>query len=274
MAVQSVRGFLDHSGFNLAAGVAFYAILSFIPFFFIVFSLSGHIIGSSERVLATIDDFLAQVFPYYSDLLMAEVTKVSLGSGFYGWLGVAFTVWTGSLVFDSLDYALNVVFDSTRRRSYLKTKLLGLSIFPAAGFFLVLSLFLATIFSGLARLPLAKYLPGLSAVQALLIKVLLAALPYFILFVVLILVFRFVPAVRISYPEASLGAGLATMGWMVEKWVFGLFILPNPNYGVIYGSLKALIILILWIFFSMCLVLFSAEIMAARRWLTNEEQDV
>lgn len=267
---QAWKRFFAHGGLNLAAAVAFYAILSLIPFFFIVVSLAGRILGHSSGFNEVIRAYLDKVIPYYSEVLMTEVSKISLGSGYHGWLGLVFMVWIGSLVFDSLDYALNQAFESPSRRSYLRTKLMSLSVFPAAGFFLILSLFLSGVVSGAGRLHLEQYIPGLNAVQQLVVENIAAALPYLMLMAVIVLLFRLVPSVDVTFPQAAAGAVLCTAGWMVEKWIFGLIILPNPNYGLVYGSLKALIILILWIFFAMCLVLFSAEVLAEYRLMIEK----
>lgn len=269
----SLRRFFRHGGLNLAAAVAFYAILSLIPFFFIAVSLAGRIIGRAEGINDIIRGFLDKVIPYYSDILMGEVAKISLGSGFHAWIGLIFMVWIGSLVFDSLDYALNQVFESPRKRSYLQTKLLSLSIFPASGFFLILSLFMSAVLTGAGSFHLERYIPGLNVVQQLVVNNLAAGLPYLMLIGVLVLLFRIIPSVAITYPQALAGAVFCTGGWMAEKWIFGRIIIPNPNYSVVYGSLKALIILILWIFFAMCLVLFSAEILAEYRRVTAEGEN-
>jgi membrane protein len=271
LILSAGAGFFRHNCFNLAAAVAFYSILSLIPFFFVVVSLAGRLVGSSKPVMDSIDRLLADAIPFYSDLLMNEVTKISLGSGFYGLIGLLFILWTGSLIFDSLEYAFNRVFESPRRRPYLRTKLMGLAVFPAGGFLLTLVFFLSALLGMAESLPVAEYLPFLGRFQTTAIEVALASIPHLFLFAVLVLAFRIVPAIRVSYGQACLGAAISTLGWVVLKLVFGLVIIPNPNYGVVYGSLKAMIILILWIFFAVCLVLFSAELIAARKRISSRE---
>ncbi len=265
LTAEAFKNFFRHGGLNLAASVAFFAILSLIPFFFIVVSLAGRVIGHSERIHQTIQTFLENAIPYYSEILMGEVAKISVGSGLHGVIGVVFMIWIGSLVFDSLDYALNAVFESHRNRSFIKTKLLSFAVFPASGIILILSLFLSTAFTALGRIPAEKYLPALTVVQRFVVEAGMTALPYLLLIGVLVLLYRIVPAVKVTYPQALAGAVVCTAGWAVAKWLFGLVIVPNPTYGVVYGSLTALIVLILWIYFAMCLVLLAAEFIAAYR---------
>ena len=273
VAGGALRGFIGHNCFYLAAAVAFYSILSLIPFFFAIVSIAGRVVGSFGGVHQAINNILADTLPFYSDLLMDEVIKISLGSGFYGLIGILFIIWVGSLVFDSLEFSLNQVFESPRRRPFLKTKLMGLAIFPAGGFLLTLILFASATLGMLRKLPLGDFSSLLSWAQSNLIDLVLGSLPHLLLFGVLVMTFRIVPAVKVSYGQACLGALISLIGWIVMKLIFGLVILPNPNYGIVYGSLKAMIILILWIFFSVCLVLFSAEVIAAYRRLKPREEN-
>ncbi len=272
VVVQKALGnFIGHNCFYLAASVAFYSILSLIPFFFVILSIAGWVVGSFGGVHDTINKILADTIPFYSNLLMNEVMKISLGSGFYGLVGLLFIIWVGSLVYECLEYSLNQVFESPRKRPYLKTKLMGLAIFPAGGFLLTLILFTSALLGTLRSLPVGEYIPFLTGAQTFMVDLTRASLPHLVLFAVLVLTFRIVPAVKVSYGQACLGGLVSLIGWIVMKMIFGLVILPNPNYGIVYGSLKAMIILILWIFFSICLVLFSAEVIAAYRRLKPRE---
>jgi membrane protein len=269
----ALRGFIRHNCFYLAAAVAFYSILSLIPFFFVIVSIAGRVVGSFQGVHEAINKILADTIPFYSDLLMDEVIKISLGSGLYGLVGLLFIIWVGSLVFDSLEFSLNQVFESPRKRPYLKAKLMGLAIFPAGGFLLTLILFTSALLGTIQQLPLGYFSDLFSGAQIFLVDLLRASLPHLVLFAVLVLTFRIVPAVKVSYGQACLGGLVSSIGWMVLRFIFGLVILPNPNYGIVYGSLKAMIILILWLFFSVCLVLLSAEVIAAYRRLRPRESN-
>lgn len=268
---DALKSFLDHGGFNLAASVAFYAVLSFIPVLFLAVSIAGKVLGASPAMTRTVQEFVTNVLPYYSHVLTAEVSRIQLGSGMYAWVGLLFMLWVGSLIFDALEFALNRVFESPRKRTYLRTRLISLTIFPATGLVLIFSLFLSSVFSALGRLQINAYIPGWDRVYHYIVATGLPVLPYLVLFGMLILVYHYVPAVRIGWSQAAVAAGLCTLFWVAERWVFGVVIIPNPNYGVVYGSLRALVILLLWIFFSICLVLFCAEIISAYRRLTDKE---
>jgi hypothetical protein len=68
--------------------------------------------------------------------------------------------------------------------------------------------------------------------------------------------------VRLSWRQWLLGAVCVTALWMVMRSVFVIFLQYNPNYGYAFGSLKAIFLLIVWVYYSFAALLFGAEIMA------------
>jgi hypothetical protein len=68
--------------------------------------------------------------------------------------------------------------------------------------------------------------------------------------------------VRLSWRQWLLGAVCVTVLWTVMRHVFVWFVEYNPNYGYAFGSLKAIFLLIVWVYYSFAVLLFGAEIMA------------
>jgi membrane protein len=72
----------------------------------------------------------------------------------------------------------------------------------------------------------------------------------------------FVP-VRVPLPVLLLGALTITVLLGVIRPVFDLLLKFNPNYGYAFGSLKAIFLLIVWVYYTFAVILFGAELMAA-----------
>jgi uncharacterized BrkB/YihY/UPF0761 family membrane protein len=62
--------------FNLSAALAFYTILSLIPFLFLLISGTAYILGSSESGLMMAQSFLSQVFPHASTLVFEQAKAI------------------------------------------------------------------------------------------------------------------------------------------------------------------------------------------------------
>ena len=110
-----VRSFLRHGCASLAASLAFFSLLSLFPLVFLLlyglsFVVSQDVIG--EQVLLS---FLKGFLPSMGEHVVKELHRVSALET-VRWAVFLTFVWFGALVFYELDYALNVVFESTWRR--------------------------------------------------------------------------------------------------------------------------------------------------------------
>jgi len=68
---------------------------------------------------------------------------------------------------------------------------------------------------------------------------------------------------RIRQRDLLAGALTTTFLWFLLKPSFTLFITFDSSYGVTFGSFKAIFVVIIWIYYSMAVLIFGAEIMAA-----------
>jgi len=76
------------------------------------------------------------------------------------------------------------------------------------------------------------------------------------------MLFRTFAPVRLTWRQWLLGAICVTALGALMRHVFVLFLAYNPDYGYAFGSLKALFVLIVWVYYSFAALLFGAEIMA------------
>src|SRR5690348_3391095 len=109
------KSFLRHGCPSLAASLAFFSLLSLFPLVFLLlygvsFLVSQDVIG--EHFLLS---FLKGFLPSLGERLATELHRISTLDS-VRWLVFLSFFWFGGLVFYELDYALNVVFESARRR--------------------------------------------------------------------------------------------------------------------------------------------------------------
>ena len=74
------------------------------------------------------------------------------------------------------------------------------------------------------------------------------ALPVIPMLFVLTLLFMFVPNQKVKFREAIPGALFSLIAWMVVSAIFSLYVSTMGNYSVLYGSLGAIIVLMLWFY--------------------------
>jgi len=253
-----VRSFLRHGCASLAASLAFFSLLSLFPLVFLLlyglsFVVSQDVIG--EQVLLS---FLKGFLPSLGEHVVKELHRVSALET-VRWAVFLTFVWFGGLVFYELDYALNVVFESTWRRHPLISTGIAIASLAATEVVLLLSFGATQIVDFLTR-----YAPRLWGLDLLALAAhdlsLTYTIPFALAFVAVMVLYRLVPRRRPQWREAMIGALTFSLLWVGAKLLFVTYSTYATVYGDLYGSLVEVILLLLWVYYSAALLLFGAEV--------------
>lgn len=261
---ESCRAFLQDGCDNLSAALAFYTILSMIPILFLLISAAGYLFGSSEEVHQMALSFFERFFPQASALIFREVKAISQRAGVLGWVGILSMIWTASIIFSSLEFAMGVVFRVEERRSFLRSKLLALSMIPASAVVFSLSLFVTAFSEVIQTLDLKLFGKDLGN-SALLEFIVGYAFPYLILALAFTAIYKIIPNISISFRHSLVGGASCAFLFELAKHFFTWYLTSSKPYSVIYGSLEAIVILVVWVFYSSNILLFCAEVVSAYR---------
>jgi membrane protein len=209
-------------------------------------------------------NFINQVIPKTGLLIFREVQAISQRAGVLGWVGLFSLLWTASVIFSSLEYAMGVVFRVERRRSFVKSKLMAIAMIPASAavFFLSLIVTAATRIMANLQIPLWGINLGESHFFEFLVAYLL---PYLVLASGFTAVYKLVPHTAVALRHALAGGASCALLFEGAKHFFTWYIATYSQYGVVYGSLEAIVILVLWAFYSSSILLFCAEVVSAYR---------
>lgn len=249
---------------NLSAALAFYTILSIIPFLFILVSLSGYLLGSSEQAFQVVISFGDRLFPQSSDLILREVRALAQRAKLFGWVGFFSLIWTASIVFSSLEFALSIVFRVERRRNFMQSKLLAISMIPGAMVIFFFSLFI----TGFTRIMESYDLTfwGISLAKSNFLEFLVGyLLPYLVLAISFTAIYKIIPPTKISFRHALAGGASCAFLFEIVKHFFTWYVKRSSPYSIVYGSLETIIILVVWVFYSAAVLLFCAELVSAYR---------
>jgi membrane protein len=261
---EARRAFLFDGCLNLAAALAFYTLLSLTPFLFLLIRATAHLLGSSESSLVAALSFLSPVFPHAGSLILEEAKAISQRAEGTGLVGFLPLLWTASAIFSPLEFAMKVVFRVEQKRDFLKGRLLALSMVPASALVLLLS------FSGSALLDFLQEMGiiflGIDLADCAFLGFLIGHLfPYLILTLGFTAIYKIVPNTPVSFHQALAGGAICAFLFEVANHFFAWYINNYSGYGMNYGALEAMILLVLWIFYSACLLLFCAEMVSAYR---------
>ena len=251
---EAVRAFLANSGLETAATLAYYGFLALVPLLLLVVYALGLILTSSDSVLASMVEFTGEVFPSFSQELLVDLMRFAQG-GTWGLVSIVLLIWSMTPFAGALRSAHYRAFKVERKRHFLLYKLGDLGVVV-----LLLAIFVLLVALNALHFIRSEWLPAGSPGLMNLFK----GLNIFLLTFAILALFEkvFVP-VRVPLPVLLLGALTITVLLGVIRPVFDLLLKFNPNYGYAFGSLKAIFLLIVWVYYTFAVILFGAELMAA-----------
>ncbi len=261
------RSFLRHGCGSLAASLAFFSLLSMFPLAFMLlygvsFIVSHDIIGG--QVLLS---FLKGFLPTLGERLAVEFQRIG-ELDTVRWLVFLSFAWFGTLVFYEVDYALNVVFDSTWKRHPLISTAIAVASQGALGMLLILS-YVATETVNLVT-AYAPHLWGLDLIALTAHDLFLTyTLPFVMAFLTVGISYRYVPRRRPQWREALIGSLTFSLLWVAAKLIFVTYNEYATVYTKLYGSLLEVILLLLWIYYSALLFLLGAVVAHALQQRTQ-----
>lgn len=266
-AVRHVARLNDEKHLGLiAAGVAFYAILAVFPGIAATIALWG-IVGDPALALEQMQEFQALIPADVYRLLAAQLVKLSTTDGLtLGWaslLSFGFALWSARAGVAALIQGLNAIYDAPNRGGiahYIRAFLLTFSLI---GVVLVAMACIVVVPVIMAFLPLGPWANfGVEVIRWIVgIGVLLVGFA---------VIYRLGPNLagqrpRLISPGAVFGAG----GWVAASVGFSIYLQNFGTYNEVYGSLGAVIVMLMWLFISAYLVLLggalNAELARARR---------
>jgi membrane protein len=253
----------------VAAGVAFYALLAFFPALATLVFVYGLVAdpGDVQQQLNTLADIMPEeVHTLLSEQLLRITTHSPTALSFAAIGGLLVTFWTATTGTKTLMEALNVAYDEEEKRSFLKLN--GIALLLTLGAIVLGALTLTLI----VALPALLGNVGLGATARTWLSLLPWPLLAVFIIVSLAVVYRYGPSRSQPYWQwVSWGAVAATVIWLVASMGFSFYVANFGNYNETYGSLGAVVILMMWLFISAYIVLLGAELNAEMEHQTKED---
>jgi membrane protein len=170
------------------------------------------------------------------------------------------TFWTASNALKVLISSMNRAYEVLESRSYVKRKALSVP------FTLLIALCIAAaLFIPILSKNLLLWLSNFIYISSILIEYLRYlrwAMAIFTIFNVMLVVYYIAPNIKIRILHIIPGAALATTSWIVMSMFFSLYFRIFNGYAVIYGSIGAFIVLMIWLLWSSIAIIAGGELNA------------
>ena len=242
----------------MAAGVAFYSLLALVPGLIALISIYGLVAKPSDvsrQITSTLSAAPREVRELVRTQLEAIVSSAGGGAVLGVIVGTLVALWSASSGVGHLLDAVNRAYDEEETRGFVRLKLISLALTIGIIVFLVVAFAVITLLPSL----LAK--TGLGTAGRVLIGMLRWVVLLAGMTIGLAVVYRYGPDRDDARWEwVSVGAVVAAVMWIVGSILFSVYTANFAKYNETYGSLGAVVVLLLWLLLTALAVILGAEI--------------
>jgi membrane protein len=254
---EIIRRLREQDLMMMAAAIAFYWLLSFIPLLLLGTSAVGFFLGSSDRALDEIMSAARRALPRGAGPdLEVFLRSVIRSRHVTGVIGAGVLLWVAMGVFEIIASSLTALCGERETRSLLRRKLVALVMMCTVGFLMLTALMGSWI---LAAWPEIEEILGMQIPLPAFLEH--PNFPRFLssglMGVLLTIVYRIAPVRAIRWPAALLGATLAAALWHQARVVFAYVLIHQARFNLYVGLLGGIIGMVLWIFWSAIILLFG-----------------
>ena len=250
-----LRRFIDADVMTQAAALAFYALLSMAPLLVLLLWLTASLYPpAQEALLGQINDVAGTSAASVAETVLSNANNQPD-------IGTLAGVWSTLLlfigataVFAQLQGALNLIFRTSGERleglaAWLRKRVFSFGVVLALGLLLVVSMTATTMLQvAFAQLP--SLLPALGYLSTLLLYTVAFAFMY-----------HYLPDRRVAWRQAFIGGAITSALFALGRYGIGVYI-AQVAPGSAYGSMGALVISLVWIYYAM-VVFFVGALMTS-----------
>ncbi len=254
---QTLRAYSEDRGSVTAAALSYYAILSIFPFMLFLLAILSPFL-QSDAAVRVIAFLLGSYFPSSAALLHNTLSEVARLRGPLSLVAAGGFAWSASGVFNLIQLGLNRAFRVQRARPVWRERMVSLVMVAIASLLFALSFLLTTAFRvalHYEHMPMHNWIVDLvPPLGGIVIGIFVFGLIY-----------RFVPYdPTIRWRDVWLAATLASILWEIAKLVFAWYLTNWALLNLVYGSVGAIIAVMLWGYITTMILLLGAEFAAVK----------
>ncbi len=242
----AIRDFRS-SGPHMAAGIAYWTLSSLFPLALAGIAVMGFFFPRPEHQEKIVDGVLGFV-PISRGYLREVVQEVVNARGTLGLLSLGGLLWTGMTVFSAVRKGINNAWGVGKSRHFILERGMDLVMLAAVAAIAFIVIIANT---GTAGRLLADGATARALFHVLSAVVTLGAF---------LLLYRYVPNTHVVWRDVWLGAGVGALLFQGIQVGFAWFVSNFVGYNLVYGSLGALMAIMVWAYFSALALIIGAQV--------------
>lgn len=251
----SARDFFLNNCNYIAAGIAYWALFSLFPLCLAGIAVLSYIHPTrldQERMVQGI----IQLVPVSADYLARTIEDVARARGTLGVLALVGLVWTGTAVFSAMRKGVNHAWGIKQPPYFLIERLQDVLMLVSVGVTALFAMFITAYLLGLPGVASAPvWLRG-----SLLGKLAVEMISLAVTVGVFLLLYRYLPHTKVAWRDIWPGAVVGAVMFQAARDGSAWFITSFSNFNLVYGSLSALMAVLLWVYLSALALIWGAQV--------------
>lgn len=244
-----------------AAQLSYYFLLALFPLLLVMMALLGIFADKGTELRNNLIAYLGQVMPASAgDLVRSTVDELSnsAGAGKISF-GLLATVWAASNGMGAISETLNTAYEVKETRPYWKVRLVAVGLTAALALLIVTAL--ALLLYGYQIADAIAVWAGLSGAFTLTWKIVQWPIVLFFILLGFNLIYYFAPDLKKQeWKWVTPGSMIGVAIWLLVSFGFKAYLSYFNSYSATYGSLGALIIMMLWFYFTGMAIMIGGEV--------------
>ena len=260
LAKETYTKWSEHDATRLGASVAFYSLLSIAPLLLLATAVIALVFDQNRAQGALVSEARQLIGEHGAETVQSLLKNAQKPSSGIVASIIAFAtlLFGASSVFGELQSALNLMWDAKPEQAggflgIVKQRLFSFGMVLSVGFLLLTSLLLSAALAYIGH-AFGQLVPMPPAI----LQIINFIVSFVVISVLFALMFKYVPAAKISWHDAAVGAIGTAFLFSIGKWLLGLY-LGKASVGSTYGAAGSLVAVIIWIYYSAQIFFFGAE---------------
>ena len=245
----------------LAASISYYLLLSVFPFLLATISISSFFVD-----IPSLQEHIFRAFQYLipisQEFIIGNINSVISARGAIGIISIVLLLLGCMGFFNAIRRSLNTVWGIHKFKSIIRSQLTNF-VMILVTMLLLFIIYCVTIILNIAAIILGN-ISAQPVTNFVLLNLLVFVIDIILAFVIFLVIYKFIPERPIRWKDVWSSALGAAISFEIVTIIFILYLNIFNPYNLVYGSIGAIIALLIWTYLAALIFLFFAKVSAIR----------
>lgn len=258
---RSLVHFGDARSAEAAASLAYYGLFALFPLALFLIAILSYVMESDAAFQQALQ-FMRILFPFSGDIITRNLAGNTAAQAPVTLLGLAGLLWSALGFFNVLAVNVNRAWPSVKLRGIVQSRLISVAMILVLFILMLLSLVSTTLITLMPMLLIRLRIQ--TGEDFIVWRLLLQVAPPLFTYLMFVALYRWVPNKTVHWKAVLIGALFTAASWELSKRLFAFYLgMGIDRFQFIYGSLAALIALMVWTYLGNLITLLGAHLVSS-----------